>query len=71
MYAFITSINCNWDRDVKEAIYWDRDGVSAMKDLWDHCSRLDDWSFGRPLSTRFPELRDVVRLTEYPDEEGG
>ncbi|KAH7330459.1 hypothetical protein BKA65DRAFT_480603 [Rhexocercosporidium sp. MPI-PUGE-AT-0058] len=70
IYSFILSINCNWKRDIKDAICWGRDGVTVSKDFWDHCNILDNWSFDRPFSTSYPELRDVVKFTEYPEDMG-
>ncbi|CZT50376.1 uncharacterized protein RSE6_11351 [Rhynchosporium secalis] len=70
IYAFILSINCNWNRDFRDAICWGKDGVSVTKDFWDHCNVLDNWSFDRPFSTTYPELRSAVRFTDYDDLTG-
>ncbi|KAL2067533.1 hypothetical protein VTL71DRAFT_1958 [Oculimacula yallundae] len=70
MYAFILSINCNWRKEVRDAICWGKDGVSVTKDFWDHCNKLENWSFDRPFSTTYPELRGAVRFTDYDDQTG-
>ncbi|PVH71094.1 hypothetical protein DL98DRAFT_660830 [Cadophora sp. DSE1049] len=68
MYSFILSLNCNWKKGIGDAICWGRDGVSVTKDFWDHCNVLDNWSMGKPFSERYPELRDAIKFTEYPND---
>ncbi|KAH7383519.1 hypothetical protein BKA64DRAFT_160653 [Cadophora sp. MPI-SDFR-AT-0126] len=68
MYSFILSLHCNWQKGIGDAICWGRDGVSVTKEFWDHCNVLDNWSMGKPFSEKYPELRDAIKFTEYPDD---
>ncbi|KAH9222501.1 hypothetical protein DL95DRAFT_354195 [Leptodontidium sp. 2 PMI_412] len=70
IHSFILNLNCNWKRSIGDAICWGRDGVTVSKDFYDHCNILDNWSLDRGFSTRYPELRDAIKFTEYSEGVG-
>ncbi|KAG4437972.1 hypothetical protein IFR05_006553 [Cadophora sp. M221] len=70
IYSFILNLNCNWKRSIGDAICWGRDGVTVSKDFYDHCNILDNWSLDSGFSTRYPELRDAIKFTEYSEDVG-
>lgn len=44
--------------------------MTVSKDFYDHCNILDNWSLDRGFSTRYPELRDAIKFTEYSEGVG-